>query len=128
MVECGTCNPKIESRSLQIANFCLLQKLWSLQCRVRQLALRASLETVGDSDHERVAWLLYKGEVPPVCIPRATGDKGVKQISLHTLGILDHATICQEEVVFLPRGFSPVSPSISLGSFIFHLLDQQGFH
>ncbi len=91
------------------------------QGRIRQLALRASLESVDDSDHKRVAWLLYKREVPPVCIPRATGDKGVKRKSPHTLGTRDHATTChkQEEVAFPPRGFSPVSPSISLGSFTF---------
>ncbi len=46
------------------------------QGRVRQLALRASLESVGDSDHKQVAWSLYKREVLPVCIPKATGDKG----------------------------------------------------
>ncbi len=34
---------------------------------------------------------VYKREVPPVCIPRATGDKGVKRISPHTLGTRDRA-------------------------------------
>ena len=53
------------------------------QGRVRQLALRASLGSVSDSDHERVSWSLYKREVPPVCIPGATGDKGMKRISRH---------------------------------------------
>ena len=68
------------------------------------------MESVGGSDHERVAWSLYKREVPPVCIPRATGDKGVKRISLHTLGTRDRATTChkQEEGTF-----PPVLPSIS---------------
>ena len=49
------------------------------QGRVRQLAPRASLGSIGESDHERVSWSLYKRGVPPVCIPGATvGDKRVK--------------------------------------------------
>ena len=46
----------------------------------------STLGSVGDSDNERVSWLLYKREVPPVCIPGATGNKGMKRISPYTPG------------------------------------------
>ena len=87
------------------------------QGRVRQLALRASLESVSGSDHERVAWSLYKCGVPPVCIPRATGDKRVKRIS-RTLWVHGTATTChkQEEGGFAP--FHPAFPGQ------FHILSQ----
>ncbi len=112
-VERGTCNPKIVGSSpplSKVPSFTCSKNCDPRQGRVRQLALRATLESVGGSDNERVAWSLYKCEVPPVCIPRATGDKGVKQISPHTLGTQDHATTYhkQEE-----GAFPPVSPRIS---------------
>ena len=52
---------------------------------VRQLALRASLESVGDSDRKRVAWSLYEHEIPAGWIPRARGNKGMIRISLDNL-------------------------------------------
>ncbi len=106
-VECGTCNPKVVGSSFalsKVPSFACSKNYGPRQGRVRQLALRASLESVGGSYHERVAWSLYKCEDPPVCVPRATGDKGVKRISPHTLGTRDHATTChkQEEGAFPP--------------------------
>ncbi len=97
MVEHQTCNLKVVGSSPGVGYHLSLhvvspsQKLWSRLGRVRQLALRASLESVGDSDRSP-----YKCKVPPVCIPRATGDKGVKRISPHTLGTRDRATTCHQ--------------------------------
>ena len=94
-VECGTCNPKVVGSSptlSKVPSFACSKNSGPRQGRVRQLALRASLGSVGDSDHERVSWSLYKCEVPPVCIPGATGDKGVKRISPHTSGTRDRHT------------------------------------
>ncbi len=99
LVECGTCNRKVVGLSpalSKVPSFSCSKKYGPRQGRVRRLALRASLESVGDSDPEQVAWLLYKCEVPPVCIHRVTGDKGVKRISLHTLGTPE----------ILPQGFA----------------------
>ncbi len=120
MVECGTCNPKVMDSSpalSQVPSFTCSKNCGPRQGRVRQLALRASLESVSGSDHERVAWPLYKHEVPLVCIPRATGDKGMKRMSPQTLGTRDRAKTCHKQE---KGAFSPVSPSISLGSFTFY--------
>ena len=121
-VERGTCNPKIVGSSpplSKVPSFTCSKNCDPRQGRVRQLALRATLESVGGSDNERVAWSLYKCEVPPVCIPRATGDKGVKRISLHTLGTRDRATTCHKQE---DGAFSRFTQRF-LGSFTFHLKD-----
>ncbi len=84
MVERRTCNPKVVGSS---PGGDYHQSLVSpsqtnvVPDRVRsdKLALRASLGSVRDSNHERVSWSLYKCEVPPVCMPGVTGDKGVKR-------------------------------------------------
>ncbi len=81
VVERGTCYPKVVGSSPALStvpSFACFKSSGPQQDRVRQLALslRASLDSACGSDHERVAWSLYKREVPPVCIPRATGDKG----------------------------------------------------
>ncbi len=106
----------------------LVPKVWSLAGpgQVRQLPLKACLESVSDSDHKRVSchsWSLYKHEVPPVCIPGATGDEW---ISPHcgTSGTRDRAATChkQEGGSSAWGGFSQfVSPSISPDRFTFHL-------
>ena len=87
-VECGTCNPKVVGSNpalSKVPSFACSKNCGPRQGRVRQLALRASLESVGDSDHERVAWSLYKREVPPVCIPRATRrQRGEMNIPTHS--------------------------------------------
>ena len=79
-VECGTCNPKVVGASTvlsKVPSYACSKNCGPQQGRVRQLTLRASLESVGGSDHYRVASSLYKCEVPPVRIPRprVTGDK-----------------------------------------------------
>ena len=81
MVECGTCNPKVVGSSLALSklpSFACSKNCGPRQGRVRQLALRASLESVGGSDHERVAWSLYKREV----------IRGVQRISPHTVVVV----------------------------------------
>ncbi len=125
-MECGTCNPKVVGASTvlsKVPSYACSKNCGPQQGRVRQLTLRASLESVGGSDHYRVASSPYKCEVPPVCIPRVTGDKGVKQTFLHTLGTWDRATTChkQEEGAFTIKSTNFVGGCFKLKRFNYPL-------
>ncbi len=63
VVECETCNPRVVGSSpalFKVPSFACSKNCGPWQVWVRQLALRASLESVGGSDHKQVARSLYK--------------------------------------------------------------------